>query len=184
MFMRSIVNTYGKEPSVSLTPWDWYAYALPALGWSKQGDKFKIDTKQQLLPYKPSPQLRAAMVTMASELDEASIPFKALRDPRGTDAVFRQLATDAWAAMQQLGKEGAKPPELLERDWEAQAVDENPLAAAAAKPKKPKKEPEQLPLPNVPQAEVQPVDMPTKKGGSGLWLLLLLALGKKRKGRR
>lgn len=185
---RSMFNTYDKQP-VPLTLYDWYAYALPALGWFKDGDKFKVDTKHQLQPYAASPQLRAALVTLASELDEASVPFKMIVDPRGTDAVFRALANDAWAAMKALGKEGAQPPDLLERDWEAQAVKDNPLAAAAAKGKKTKKEPEQMPLPGVlPVGPPIPTTATEKKGGGSLWLLLLLAVAStrstKRSGRR
>lgn len=192
-FARSIVNTYGHQPNVALTEWDWYAYALPALGWFRSGDKFKVDTKWQLQPYAASRQLRDALLTMAAELDEAGVPFRAPVDPRGTDAVFRQLASDAWEAMKALRAqglyEGGRPPPELERAWETE-LPESPLAASAsAAAKKPKKEPEQLDLPGVPpppkkeEATMQPVDMPPKKGGGGLWLLLLLALGGKRKRR-
>jgi len=37
----------------------------------------------------------------------AGVPFKLLVDPRGTDAVFRALANDAWTGMQQLGEQGS-----------------------------------------------------------------------------
>ncbi|HLF10667.1 MAG TPA: hypothetical protein VJA26_05590 [Gammaproteobacteria bacterium] len=182
-FARSLVNTFIKEPDVSLTPWDWYAYALPALGWDKPGDKFKIDTKHQLQTYPASAQLRAALVTLTSELDDAGKPFRLIVDPRGTDAVFRQLAKDAWAAMQQLGKEGPKPPELLARDWEAQAAAarESAAAAAAGKKKKPQEPSRQT------EVEFQPVDAPIKTGSGGgggaLFLLLLFAFGRKKRRR-
>ena len=195
-FARNIVNTVGRQPDVSLTPWDWYAYALPLLGWFKTGDKFKIDTKWQLQPYVASRQLRDALLTMATELDEAAVPFKP-SDPRGSDAVYRQLAIDAWDAMKNLRAqglpEGGQPPPELQRAWEGEPIaatlPSSPIAtsasSAAKKPTKPKKETEpreQLDLPGVPPITIQPAEpMEPKKGGGGLWLLLLLALGSKRK---
>jgi len=192
-FARSLVNTYAKDPAISLTPWDWYAFSLPALGWSKPGDRFKVDTKHQLQPYPAFGQLRAALVTLASELDDANVAFRLIVDPRGTDAVFRKLAADAWAAMKTLGK-GGDVPELLARQWEAQLGPEgaaatvasaDPKAAAAAVPLR-------RPRQHGPIYEAQPLDeplraTPTKKnGGGGIGVfLLLLALGRKRKrGRR
>jgi len=207
-FARALFNTYAKDPKAALAPWDWYAFALPALGWGKPGDKFKIDTKQQLLSYPYSKELRASMTAMATELDTAGIPFRLLVDPRGTDKVFRKLATDAWAAMKQLGAETSSLPDALAEQWAKQlgpqgavsiAASLTPGAAAAAKPPG-AKEPEQMPLPGVPQVmpppgggpeaptyEVQPVDMP-KNGGGGAGILLLLAAfafgRKKKRGRR
>lgn len=198
-FARAVVARYGKQPNVALTDWDWYAYALPALGWQRSGDKFKVDTKWQLQPYVANRQLRDALLTMAAELDEASVPFAAPVDPRGTDAGFRQLAVDAWTVMQNLRAQGldeaGQPPPELARAWEGVTLPGSPIAtsaldaAAAAGKKKPKKQQEQLDLPGVPPATIQPVgepvraDTPTRKGGGAGWLLLLLALGSKRRKR-
>jgi peptidoglycan hydrolase-like protein with peptidoglycan-binding domain len=106
-FARAVFNQYGLKQGIALTPWDWYAYALPALGWVTTGDKFKVDTKQQLQTYPASSALRSALQRMVTELDQGGVPFKLLVDPRGSDAVFRKLANDAWAAMQQLGEPGS-----------------------------------------------------------------------------
>jgi Putative peptidoglycan binding domain len=106
-FARAVFNQYGLKQGIALTPWDWYAYALPALGWVTTGDKFKVDTKHQLQTYPASSVLRSALLRMVTELDHGGVPFKLLVDPRGSDAVFRKLANDAWAAMQQLGEQGS-----------------------------------------------------------------------------
>lgn len=202
-FARALFRAYSKEPSVSLTPWDWYAFALPALGWSKPGDRFKVDTAHQLQPYTFAAQLRKSLVTMAEELDAANVPFRVLVDPRGTDKGYRQLALDAWAAMKQLGQEASKLPSdqqaQLVSTWSAQigpqgaamvASSASDAAASAAAPKKTPtaepKEDEQLPLPGVPQVmpppkteptyEAQPVtDSPSSGGGGGAGLLLVAA---------
>ncbi len=184
-FARNVVNTFGKQPNVSLTEWDWYAYALVALGWRKTGDKFKVDTSWQLQPYAASPQLRAALLTMAAELDEVSVPFKP-SDPRGTDATFRAMASDAWQAMQNLRAqglhEGGKVPEELSRVWEPTSLD------AATMNTNTKREPEQLDLPHTAQPVGKPVPSPaSSKGGGAIWLLLLAAVAstrRKRNGRR
>lgn len=208
-FARATFRQYSKEPNVSLSPWDWYAFALPALGWSKPGDRFKVDTAHQLQPYTYSKQLRDSLQRMAGELDAGAVPFKLLVDPRGTDKGYRQLALDAWAAMKQLGAEGSHLPDALVETWTAQlgpqgaaavATSASSAAAAAAAPKKtPQPAQEQPTLPGVdvtpptqktdePPMTIQPVDMPTGKGGGGGVGLILLALlafaGKRKRGRR
>jgi hypothetical protein len=106
-FARALYNKHVKQqPPIFLTPFDWYPFGLTALGWAKPGDKFKIDTTHQLQPYGNVAQLRAALGAMTKDLDTAQIPFALIVDPRGTDAVFRALASDAWTAMQNLAKEG------------------------------------------------------------------------------
>jgi hypothetical protein len=210
-FARAIVRTYGKEPNVSLSPWDWYAFALPALGWAKPGDKFKIDTKHQLLGYAFARELIDSLKRMATELDASGVPFRAVVDPRGTDKGFRQLAADAWQAMKQLGAEASNLPDMMRAQWTAQlgpvvasaiASSASSAAAAAAKPPAGSvPEPEQLPLPGVPQVmpppggtpeaeaptyEAQPVGDETKKGGGGLFLLAAAFMfgSSKKKGKR
>lgn len=209
-FARAIVRTYGKEPTVSLSPWDWYAFALPALGWSKPGDKFKIDTKHQLLRYTFARELIDSLKRMAAELDTSGVPFRTVVDPRGTDKGFRQLAADAWQAMKQLGAEASNLPDAMRAQWSAQlgpaggnaiAASASSAAAAAAKPPAGSvPEPEQLPLPGVPQVmpppggtpeaptyEAQPVGDEDKKGGGGGLLLLVAAFAfgsSKKKGKR
>jgi len=207
--MRSVLRTFGKAPSVALTPWDWYAFALPALGWTKPGDKFRIDTAHQLQVYPYSKQLYASLVTMAKELDEGGATGTPPVDARGTDKGFRQLAADAWQAMKTLGAEASNLPDAMREQWSAQlgpkggaavAASASSAAAAAAKPPAGSvPEPEQLPLPGVPQVlpppgtqptyEAQPVGDGTKVngGGGGVGLLLLAAafvFGKKKKGKR
>lgn len=99
-FARSVFAKYGHKQDVAMTPFDWYAYALPALGWQHEGDKFKVDTKHQLAPYIAPLQLWETLNNIAHELDAQSIPFDMVTDPRGTDAGYKQLAKDAWTAMQ------------------------------------------------------------------------------------
>lgn len=210
-FARALFRAYSKEPSVSLTPWDWYAFALPALGWGKPGDRFKVDTAHQLQPYTYTAQLRDSLQRMAGELDAAGVAFKLLVDPRGTDKGYRQLALDAWAAMKQLGAEGSKLPDALVETWTAQlgpqgaaavATSASSAAAAAAAPKKTTTTPKPQEQPTLPGVDVtppttkkdddtmhaQPVDMPTGGGGGGGVGLILFALlafaGKRKRGRR
>jgi hypothetical protein len=193
LLARSTFNVYEPQPNITLTNFDWYPYALAALGWEKPGDKFKVDTAFQL---QPAPrflydQLRAALITMASELDDQNVPFKLVRDPRATVETFKQLAAEAWAAMKTLAAQHLQSQTLAHDviDWpQAVAiapahVDTSPLAAAA----KPKKQPEQMPLPGI-----QPVDAPItvapekkKNGSGGAWLLFLFAIAgtRKRRGR-
>lgn len=182
-FARSAFNTYTKG-GASLTPFDWYPYALAVLGFEKPGDKFKVDTAFQLgqAPRYLYDQLKAALITMASELDDQSIPFRLVVDPRGTDATYRKLAKDAWAAMQALAKQGAKSSTLAHDvvDW-PEVVENQP-------PVKPKPAPEQLPLPSIlpVDAPITVEPAPTKKGSGAWWLLLLAIAGtrKKRGGKR
>jgi len=179
-FARALFNTYAKEPSVALSPWDWYAFALPALGWGKPGDRFKVDTAHQLGAYRFTKELRASLATMARELDAANVPFRMLVDPRGTDKGFRKLALDAWDAMKQLGHESSQLPDALKEQWEKQlgpkgaatvAESAAPGAAEAAAPKivataasaakasaaaAAAAAEEQLPLPGVPQVMPPP----------------------------
>ena len=203
-FARAVVRAH-QQTAQQLTPWDWYPFALPALGWSKPGDKFKVDVKHQLQPYSHAAQLAAAMLQMARELDAAGIEYRTVVDPRGTEKTYRQLASDAWAAMKQLGHESSAVP-VLAPAWVAQAgpaaataaaASAAPGAAAAAKPPG-VKEPEQIPLPGVePPMKAQPVPAlddvpggggptmapPSKGGGAGMLVVLAaLALGGKKRG--
>lgn len=87
------------------TPWapaDWYHLALPALGWFHRGDKFDMSAKWQEHEYQPAfaQELISFLIRTADELDRAHIPAKVLRDPRGTDALYRQLAMEAYRRMQ------------------------------------------------------------------------------------
>lgn len=176
-FARAAFNVYAQLPNVSLTEFDWYPYALAALGFEKPGDKFKIDLKFQLqdAPRYLYDQLKAALITMASELDGSAVPFRLVVDPRGTDAGFRKLATDAWAAMKVLAKQGVKTKTLAHDviDW-PDVVASSPPAATKQKPKQ--------------EVTAQPVDKPLtvspapeKKKSSGAWLLFLLAIASTRK---
>lgn len=191
LLTRATFNVFEPQPNITLTNFDWYPYALAALGWEKSGDKFQVSTAFQL---QPAPrylydQLRAALTNMANELDDQRVPFRLIRDPRATVETFKQLAAEAWAAMKALAAQHMTSQTLAKDtiDWpQAVAiapahVDPSPVAAAAT----PKKPPEQMPLPGI-----QPVDTPItvepspKKKGSGAWWLLLLAVASTRKTKR
>ena len=211
-FARAVFRTYSKDPNVSLSPWDWYPFALPALGWSKPGDKFVMTTTHQLQPYAFTTQLRAAVAKMAGELDAAGIAAKMLADPRGTAAGYKQLALDAWEAMKQLGQEGSRLPGDVIELWASHV---GPAAAAAvassaseasaaaakppgAKPTPPKEAPQTpseataAPAKEATEYQAQPVEPSVSKknggGGGAVVVLALLALGsggkRRRRGRR
>lgn len=136
-FARRTVSTFGKTHDVPA--FDWYAFALPVLGYSKLGDKFKIDTAWQLqtLPEAHENAIASALTSLANALDGQGVPFRAVVDPRGTDAIFRALAKDAWAVMQRLRKEGK---DESGKDDSAKTITLDPIDKAPA---------EQLPLPGV-----------------------------------
>lgn len=96
-FARAAFNLYSKTQY--LDPFDWYGWTLAALGWTKAGDKFAVDTAHQLAAFPRAAELRAALGQLAAQLDGHDLPFRAVVDPRGTDKGFRQLAKDAWAVM-------------------------------------------------------------------------------------
>lgn len=193
MLARATFNAYEPLPNVALTQFDWYPFALAVLGWEKPGDKFKVDTSFQL---QPAPQylyekLRGALTQLATELDAQGVPFRLVRDPRANVETFKQLANEAWAAMKVLAAQGLTSTTLSHDviswpqvvDIAPAHVDPSPVAAAA----KPKKQPEQMPLPGI-----QPVDTPItvapekkKNGSGGAWLLFLFAIAgtRKRRGR-
>ncbi len=105
LFAREVVRLYGKGEGFQ--GFDWYPYALTALGWKHPGDKFKVTAAHQALPYGDSAPLRASLKWIATTLDAEGRPFQMVADPRGSDASFRKLAADAWAQMQ---ADGAPPP--------------------------------------------------------------------------
>jgi hypothetical protein len=79
---------------------DWYAFALAALGWKQRGDLFDMSTAQQVKVYAPSTELWSALQAMGSKLDELQVPFELVRDPAGTEGTYKRIAEDAWAFMQ------------------------------------------------------------------------------------
>lgn len=79
---------------------DWYAFALSALGWRKRGDVFDMSTAHQIANYPTSTELWSALEMMASQLDEAKVPFELVRDPGGTETTYKRIAEDAWQHMQ------------------------------------------------------------------------------------
>lgn len=188
LLLRATFNKFGKLPNVALTNFDWYPFALATLGWEKKGDKFKVDTAFQLQPVPRFlyDQLRAALVLIAAELDDQGVPYESLLDARPNLETFKKLATDAWAAMQVLARNGAKSVTLTHDviDW--------PDVVATSPPgklKPAKQEPEQMPLPGIQPVEtpitVAPSPTPEKKeGGGGAWLLLLLAVAGTRQTKR
>lgn len=88
---------------------DWYALALPALGWSKPGDKFVMTVPHQLSAYAASSALWTVLGELARKLDAAGVAFKMVRDPAGTSATYQQLASAAWARMK------AESPQLASK---------------------------------------------------------------------
>lgn len=179
-FARSAYKRY--QQKYALTPFDWYSYALPALGWYEKGDKFAINAKRQAMTYPVAELLWVALDRFADELDKQGQPFEMVTNPVGTDAKFKQLATDAWDVMKREGSaEGSS------RDAEtARQVD---IVVEAGK--------HHDILPSfTPQGDVllevtatpkkkKPAPEPEKKkggGGGGIWLLLLLALAASEKG--
>ena len=80
---------------------DWYGFALPALGFRATGDKFKIDEAQQLAPYSEAAGLWTALDVLATQFDAAGVPFDVSKvgSPMGSDTSFRKLASDAWDVM-------------------------------------------------------------------------------------
>jgi hypothetical protein len=166
-FARAVYNKVTKTagPNVALTPFDWYAYALPALGWFKSGDKFLMDTTHQLAQYPAALQLWTALLTLAGELDGQGVKFSipSGANPRGTLATYKQLATDAWDVMK---KEAPSPKDVAK----AQPVDE-PIKVADTDGNK-----------TDTTAETIPPKKSTSSGGDGaLIFLALLVLGSKRK---
>jgi len=191
LLARSTFNVYEPQPNITLSNFDWYPFALADLGWEKQGDKFKVDTAFQL---QPVPQylyekLRGALTSMAIELDTQNVPFKLVRDPRATVETFKQLANEAWAAMKALAAQGMVSKTLSHDviDWPTVVdiapahIDPSPVAAAA----KPKKQPEQMPLPGIQPVDAPITVAPEKKNGKsgGAWLLFLFAIASTRKRR-
>lgn len=104
-FARAAFNRYRLK--YGLTPFDWYAFALPALAWIKPGDKFKTDAAWQAKPYAARDLLVHALNTFAAELDSQGQAFEMVTNPVGTDAKFKQLASDAWNVMKQETTPGA-----------------------------------------------------------------------------
>lgn len=191
-FARALWRAYDKDKDISLPSFDWYPWALLALGYFKLGDKFKIDTAFQLSPFAKSLELWEQLNGMASSLDAAKVPFRAVVDPRGTDKGFRKLASDAWAAMKTLraadATAAAAPPPFDPKQTKGFASPDDPFeVVATASPKK------KQPIPTVPQqTELPGIEAPKKEetttsatssGGGAALLLLLFAFGGKKKGR-
>lgn len=170
-FGRSVFAAYGRKPSIALTPFDWYAFALPALGWFQQGDKFKVDDAQQLAPYPTPLQLWEQLNGMARELDDQGVTFRMVTDPRGNTTGFRALANEAWTAMK--------------ADRASHASDDG----AREIPGTPGHGTSDDPWVITPTRTKQPSALPaasssTSSGGGGLLLLLLLVAMTSGKGRR
>jgi hypothetical protein len=187
-FARAVWRAYDKDKNVAFPAFDWYPWALLALGYFKLGDKFKIDTAFQLSPFAKSLELWEQLNGIAQSLDAAGIPFRAVVDPRGTDKGFRKLASDAWGAMKTLraadATAAAAPPPFDPDARKGFASPDDPFeVVATVKPKK-KTEPEQIELPGIETPKKQ--EPATSSGGGGAALLFLLfAFGsKKGRGRR
>lgn len=80
--------------------YDWYGYALPALGWAKRGDRFDTTAGHQQAIYPTSNELWTALQEIATQLDSAAIPFKLTSSPIGSASTYDALAKAAWVDMQ------------------------------------------------------------------------------------
>lgn len=80
--------------------YDWYGYALPALGWEKRGDRFDTTPAHQAADYPTANELWMALQEIATQLDSAGIPFKLLSSPVGSASTYDALARAAWVDMQ------------------------------------------------------------------------------------
>lgn len=162
-FGRSVFAKYGRQPQLGVSPFDWYAFALPALGWFKEGDKFKVDAAQQLAPYPTPTQLWAALDQLAAELDAQGVAFTLVQDPRGTDASFKQLANEAWTAMK--AERQAHEDELKQREipgTPGHGTSDDPWVITPVRTKSPS----------------------SSTGSGGAFLLLLLIIAASSRGRR
>jgi hypothetical protein len=158
-FARAVYNKTIKDggPNIALTPFDWYGYALPALGWSKPGDKFRDDSAHQLAQYPAAVQLWTALLTLAGELDAQGVKFSTPVSPKGTAKTYKQLALDAWNVMK-----GEQRPE---NTASAQPVD-TPIRVDES---------------TTPSETVPPKKKPASGEGGVALLALLVLAGSKRK---
>ncbi len=108
---------------------DWYGFALSALGWRQAGDEFDMSARQRGATFADSNALWIALDAMARDLDAAHVPFKMVRDPTGTEGSYRELAKLAWAHMQEESPDVAA---ASERTTAARKARER--ASAPAKP--------------------------------------------------
>lgn len=168
-FARAAFNRYRLK--YGLTPFDWYAFALPALGWRKPGDKFDTSAKWQAQPYPARDLLVRALTTFANELDSQGQPFEMVVPPVGTDAKFRALASDAWKVMQTEATPGANRDHDIAAQLDAllrPPVEVSPGVVAPAGSDMPT---EATPWDIFPSSS--PAPKPTSKSGGIGWLVLL-----------
>lgn len=130
LFARQVTEyAVGKGHPVSF---DWYAFALTALGWRKSGDVFDMSTKQQISAFPASTELWGALEQLASRLDEAKVPFELVRDPTGTESTYKRLAEDAWTFMQRESPLDAAASQVTAQQRKASATASKPRAIPAS----------------------------------------------------
>lgn len=98
MFARDVMSYAASEGRP--VAYDWYGYALPALGWEKRGDRFDTSAAHQAADYSTANALWMALQEIATQLDSAGIPFKLLSSPIGSASTYDALAKAAWVDMQ------------------------------------------------------------------------------------
>jgi hypothetical protein len=90
VFVRKAHRRYAGK--YGLAPFDWLGFALPVLGWTRQGDRLVVTKRQQGAPYELADALWTAIDDLAVELDDAGQPFELVSMLPGTAAHVRELA--------------------------------------------------------------------------------------------
>lgn len=152
----------------------WYALALPALGWFKEGQRFKVDAPHKAAPYVELPALWRELAQLASVLDEAGVRVGPLYLPKAHDK-YMEIARVAWEVM----KRGGAPAAI-------DAVDAGEIEPGPATTPEPDSSPigpippmpKPMPTPTLPD---KPLPVPTPPvlrppSGKGLGLLAILGL--------
>jgi len=148
LFARSAA-AYERDHGDPSASFDWYGFALPALGWLKTGDKFIMTDDQMAADYPRAVELWVALDVLATQLDAKGVPFEVSKvgTPAATDNTYRKLAADAWDVMQK----------------------SDPASAHAVRPN-------QAPAPASPSDVDAAARKKKSDGGGGVAVLALLAL--------
>src|ERR1700749_320997 len=135
-FLKAAENLRQTKHLPAPTSSDWYIWAKPALGWQQRGDRFDMTPAWQGRAFPPrfASGLVGALARVADALDAGRVPFKLLRDPRGSEAVYKELALDAYKRMQREDPQSADahphkatPPAKKPKPPPAVVVDRPPV---------------------------------------------------------
>jgi hypothetical protein len=156
-FGRAVFAKFGRSPTLAIKPFDWYAFALPALGWFHEGDRFKVDAHQQDGTYPTALELWEQLNGLATDLDAQGVAFSLLTNPQATAATFRAMALEAWRTMlHERAEQPGGPSDPM--------PDGPPLPPSPSSPSSP------------PSSPPTPPSSPPSSGSSGGGVLLLLLL--------